>query len=110
MMNFRENAVHALPFHREVTTAFLFCARACISGSSQILYVYTAEVYPTEVRGLGLGIATAVGSVGSIVMPYIAQVRMCVLCTCHVTFVCVIVPTSVHRSALLHSSDQCFPH
>lgn len=62
--------------YREVTVAFLFCARACISGASQILYVYTAEVYPTEVRGLGLGIAAAVGSGGSVIMPYIAQVRM----------------------------------
>ena len=68
------------PF-REVTTAFLFCARACISGASQILYVYTAEVYPTEVRSLGLGIATAVGSIGSVLMPYIAQVRMYVVIT-----------------------------
>ena len=67
--------------YREVTVAFLFCARACISGASQILYVYTAEVYPTEVRGLGLGIASAVGSGGSIFMPYIAQVRMHVAIT-----------------------------
>lgn len=67
--------------YREVTVAFLFCARACISGASQILYVYTAEVYPTEVRGLGLGIASAVGSGGSIIMPYIAQVRMHVAIT-----------------------------
>ena len=60
---------------REVTTAFLFCARAFISGASQTLYVYTAEVYPTEVRNLGLGIAFAVGCAGSAITPYIAQVR-----------------------------------
>ena len=39
------------------------------------MFLYTAEVYPTKVRGLGLGIATAVGSMGGIVTPYIAQVR-----------------------------------
>ena len=90
------------PF-REVTTAFLFCARACITGAGQLLFLYTAEVYPTQVRGLGLGMATAFGSMGGIITPYIAQVRMYRVAISDNTACSMMhVAASVHGSALTY--------
>lgn len=36
-----------------------------------INYTYTSELYPTRIRSTGLGIATAVGGLGSLLMPWI---------------------------------------
>ncbi|GMT26149.1 hypothetical protein PFISCL1PPCAC_17446 [Pristionchus fissidentatus] len=52
----------------------LFFARALIAGAFQTAYVYTPEVYPTPMRALGIGTASAFGRMGAIVTPYVAQV------------------------------------
>ena len=39
----------------------------------QTTYAYTSEIYPTNIRGLGIGIASSVGRVGGIATPYVAQ-------------------------------------
>ena len=36
--------------------------------------MYTAEVYPTVVRGLGMGILNSVSRLGAILTPFVAQV------------------------------------
>ena len=36
-----------------------------------VFYVYIAEMYPTRVRSLGFGWASAMGTVGSTVSPYL---------------------------------------
>uniref|UniRef100_A0A914C326 Major facilitator superfamily (MFS) profile domain-containing protein n=1 Tax=Acrobeloides nanus TaxID=290746 RepID=A0A914C326_9BILA len=48
--------------------------RAFIAGAYQALYVYTPEVYPTTLRGIGLGTANALARIGSIITPFVAQV------------------------------------
>jgi len=45
-------------------TSFTLC---CFES---ILYVYTAELYPTEIRSLGFGWVSLVGIIGSIVSPF----------------------------------------
>ena len=59
---------------RTPMVALLFLARACVDASFQILFVYTAEVYPTEVRALGLGLGNMACRVGAMVTPYAANV------------------------------------
>jgi len=52
----------------------LFCARAFIASVFQVLYVYTPEIYPTQVRALSVGIGSMFGRFGAIITPYVAQV------------------------------------
>ncbi|XP_067862359.1 synaptic vesicle 2-related protein [Heptranchias perlo] len=61
---------------RLALTAFLFIARAFISGGFQAAYVYTPEVYPTATRALGLGTCSGMARVGALITPFIAQVML----------------------------------
>uniref|UniRef100_A0A8C4R3U7 SV2 related protein n=1 Tax=Eptatretus burgeri TaxID=7764 RepID=A0A8C4R3U7_EPTBU len=60
--------------NRTATTVLLFIARAMISGSFQILYVYTTEVFPTMTRAIAVGMCSSCGRVGIISTPFVAQV------------------------------------
>ncbi|XP_078182144.1 organic cation/carnitine transporter 7-like isoform X1 [Carex rostrata] len=60
------------PQKEVVTTALLFGARACVTGSFNIVYIYTPEVYPTSVRSTGLGVASAMGRIGGMLCPIVA--------------------------------------
>ncbi|KAL5718029.1 Organic cation/carnitine transporter 7 [Ranunculus cassubicifolius] len=55
-----------------LTTALLFGARICITGTFTIVYIYAPEVYPTSVRTTGVGVASAMGRIGGIVCPLVA--------------------------------------
>ncbi|XP_023739636.1 organic cation/carnitine transporter 7 isoform X1 [Lactuca sativa] len=55
-----------------MTTTFLFGARMFISTSFIVACIYAPEVYPTNLRARGVGIATAIGRTGGMVCPIIA--------------------------------------
>lgn len=55
-------------------TVLLFFVRTFSMAALQATYVYTAEVYPTVVRGLGMGILNSISRLGAILTPFIAQV------------------------------------
>ncbi|KAI3803179.1 hypothetical protein L1987_31328 [Smallanthus sonchifolius] len=55
-----------------MTTGFLFGARMFISASFIVACIYAPEVYPTNLRTTGVGIATAIGRIGGMVCPLIA--------------------------------------
>lgn len=61
---------------RNVIVFFLFAARAFISGAFQAAYVYTPEVYPTNIRAIGLGSCSGMSRFGAILTPFIAQVML----------------------------------
>ena len=42
-----------------------------IAGSFDFVYLYTAELYPTQVRNVGVGVATIGGRLGGIFMPIV---------------------------------------
>ncbi|KAK8731629.1 hypothetical protein OTU49_007396, partial [Cherax quadricarinatus] len=42
--------------------------KVCISGAFQIIYVYSSELFPTEVRLQGLGAASVFGQLGSVIL------------------------------------------
>ncbi|XP_019937580.1 synaptic vesicle 2-related protein-like [Paralichthys olivaceus] len=61
---------------RTALTIFIFLARAFISGGYQIVFVYTPEVFPTEIRALAMGTSSAIARVGALITPFVAQVML----------------------------------
>lgn len=55
-----------------VRTIFLFAGRASIGASFNVLFVYTPELFPTEVRAFGLGISNALSRCGGLLAPVLA--------------------------------------
>ncbi|KAG7259026.1 hypothetical protein CRUP_032970, partial [Coryphaenoides rupestris] len=56
-------------------TVLLFLLRALVSMNFNVVYIYTAEVYPTIARSLGMGFCTSFSRIGGMIAPFIAQVR-----------------------------------
>ncbi|XP_029455626.1 putative transporter SVOPL [Rhinatrema bivittatum] len=54
----------------------LFCLRALVSANFNTIYIYTAEVYPTVMRAVGMGASGSLCRVGAMTAPFIAQVLM----------------------------------
>ena len=52
-----------------VTCAMI--GKFCISASFAIVYVYSAEVFPTVLRTTGVGSSSMFARVGSIIAPYV---------------------------------------
>ncbi|XP_034005711.1 putative transporter SVOPL isoform X1 [Trematomus bernacchii] len=57
-------------------TVLLFLLRALVSMNFSVVYIYTAEVYPTVARSLGMGFCTSFSRIGGMIAPFIAQVLM----------------------------------
>lgn len=57
-------------------TVLLFLLRSLVSMNFNVVYIYTAEVYPTAVRSLGMGFCTSFSRIGGMIAPFIAQVLM----------------------------------
>ncbi|NXA37902.1 SVOP protein, partial [Eudromia elegans] len=57
-------------------TGFLFMLRALVSANFNTVYIYTAEVYPTTMRALGMGTSGSLCRIGAMVAPFISQVLM----------------------------------
>jgi MFS transporter, putative metabolite:H+ symporter len=49
----------------------LLIARFCFRAVSSMIYAYTTEVYKTNYRILGVGWASSMGRIGSLLMPFI---------------------------------------
>ncbi|KAL8488215.1 hypothetical protein ACS0TY_024487 [Phlomoides rotata] len=55
-----------------LTTSVLFGARALVSATFIVACIYAPEVYPTNVRGTAVGVASAIGRIGGMICPLIA--------------------------------------
>ncbi|XP_062957079.1 putative transporter SVOPL [Cynocephalus volans] len=55
---------------------FLFMLRALVAANFNTIYIYTAEVYPTTMRSLGMGTSGSLCRIGAMVAPFISQVLM----------------------------------
>lgn len=54
-----------------LSLAFFFLARFCIRNTTLVLYVYTGELWPTNIRSTVMGICSMFGRTGSILAPLI---------------------------------------
>jgi len=61
---------------KTILIILLFCSRGFATGLLQSAYVYTSEVYPTNLRAVALGTSSASARVGAMLTPYIAQVLL----------------------------------
>ncbi|XP_059789255.1 putative transporter SVOPL isoform X3 [Balaenoptera ricei] len=52
---------------------FLFMLRALVASNFNTIYIYTAEVYPTTMRALGMGTSGSLCRIGAMVAPFISQ-------------------------------------
>ncbi|XP_044741732.1 carcinine transporter isoform X2 [Chrysoperla carnea] len=61
-----------LPDDAVVATLVLFLlSKSAISASFLIIYPFSGELYPTQVRGIGIGLSAYVGGFGLILIPFI---------------------------------------
>ena len=44
-----------------------------VTGTFACIYIHTSELFPTEVRGIGVGFASAGGRIGGIFAPLVLQ-------------------------------------
>ncbi|CAG2199785.1 OCTN [Mytilus edulis] len=51
-------------------TVFSFVGRFAITGSFSTVFLYTPELYPTNLRNVGLGMASTVARAGSMMSPF----------------------------------------
>jgi MFS family permease len=56
-----------------VVLAILICTRTVITAGSTVQYMYMSEVYPTVVRGVGVGLAVTFVGVAQIFTPFVGQ-------------------------------------
>ena len=55
----------------EVAKWLSFFGKFAISGSFCVVYVFAAELFPTEVRSIGIGFGSMVGRIGGVLAPFI---------------------------------------
>ncbi|ESO88163.1 hypothetical protein LOTGIDRAFT_165906 [Lottia gigantea] len=53
-----------------LSNLFSLLGKFCVSGSFMVIYIYTPEIYPTNLRNAGLGMASAISRLGGMVAPY----------------------------------------
>ncbi|KAM3599389.1 uncharacterized protein V6R79_004804 [Siganus canaliculatus] len=61
---------------RVALTIFIFIARAFITGGFQVAFVYTPEVFPTEIRALAMGACSTLSKIGALITPFVSQVML----------------------------------
>ncbi|KAK7503321.1 hypothetical protein BaRGS_00005586, partial [Batillaria attramentaria] len=56
-----------------LTTALAMVGKLGVSGAFSVIYLFTAELYPTVIRNFGMGCSSTIARVGSALSPYIAD-------------------------------------
>ena len=54
-------------------TSFSMLGKMSISGSFALIYVFSAELFPTVVRTIGVGAGSMSARIGSLVAPFIGE-------------------------------------
>lgn len=53
-----------------LSTVLVMVGKFGITAAFSMVYVYTAELYPTVVRNMGVGVSSTASRLGSILSPY----------------------------------------
>uniref|UniRef100_A0A2R5L514 Putative organic cation/carnitine transporter n=1 Tax=Ornithodoros turicata TaxID=34597 RepID=A0A2R5L514_9ACAR len=66
--------VAVLPGHMPVLkTSLATMGKSSIAGSFALIYMYSAEIYPTSLRNTGIGLGSMAARIGSIAAPFVAS-------------------------------------
>eukprot|EP00656_Telonema_subtile_P039388 TRINITY_DN44502_c0_g1_i2.p1 TRINITY_DN44502_c0_g1~~TRINITY_DN44502_c0_g1_i2.p1 ORF type:complete len:299 (-),score=53.33 TRINITY_DN44502_c0_g1_i2:34-930(-) len=79
----------------------LFGGRGCANCAFTVIYIGTAEMYPTVYRTTGLGSASAMARIGGFAAPYVAQVMYDASPTVGVSIMGVFALTAAYIASLL---------
>lgn len=52
-------------------TCLFLSGKLGVAGAFSVIYVYTAELLPTTVRSVGVGVASTVARLGAILAPFV---------------------------------------
>lgn len=61
------------PMNRTIVDIFAFGGKFCVTCSFALIYVYSAEVYPTVLRQIGVGSCSVVARIGSFISPFMKE-------------------------------------
>ena len=69
------------------TVVFAMFGKALISFAYSVVYVYASEIFPTEVRNVGVGTAAMCGRISSMAASYVggplvSSIRVLLHCCC----------------------------
>ena len=67
-----EYSCHFAALHWLLITLSML-GQLCVTGGWETIYVWSAEIYPTVTRNVGMGTSSAFARVGSMIAPYIAK-------------------------------------
>ena len=56
-----------------LTITLSLVGKFCIGIAFSVAYIYSAELFPTKVRNIGVGAGSLHARIGGILAPYIAQ-------------------------------------
>ena len=62
--------------------------KVAFTSGFQLIYVVTAEIYPTQYRSFAIGVASFCGRIGSILSPYINDLLVSLIYKLRVFIVC----------------------
>jgi nitrate/nitrite transporter NarK len=51
----------------------MFCSRFCVSYYYGVLFIYVVEIYPEQIRTIGFGTVSAIGSLGALATQKVMQ-------------------------------------
>jgi MFS transporter, AAHS family, 4-hydroxybenzoate transporter len=88
----------------------VFVAGFCTIGGQTAMNALTASIYPTQARATGLGMALAVGRIGSIIGPVVGGILVSAAVTTENLFLLSATPSLLACGALLLLRSQECPH
>ena len=57
-----------------ITVTLAMLGKVGISAAYAIIYVWSAELYPTVIRNAGMGLSSTFANIGGMISPYIADI------------------------------------